>query len=325
MGKSDGSDLIKDKNFQNLLDKMNKDADVAEKQWKMQMANAVFGYFPSDFLQEYKNDGNTMIKARATFTAEWKKVLAGKGDVKKLMTAYDSYSGWLEALFEKNAWAQAIIDTKLGPKVEAIVGLLEAFGNMCKGRLSPLEDTLEELQAEIQEADKELTKGEAKAYLNAIISAITLLLAPEGALARGFITSATAGITGHVLVEVILGKRTAKGTAVAIGGDVPDMVKKFSEAQAKFAGAVGAFLAAKFDADEIGEALDKLEELYPKVQDARAKVDQAKNALEAQRPYLEKVTASLDALEKEMDKAEKIKVSAPWNYDVIMSTMKKTN
>jgi hypothetical protein len=323
MGKSDGSDLIKDKNFQNLLDKMNKDADVAEKQWKMQVANSVFGYFPSDFLQEYKNDGNTMIKARTAFTAEWKKVLAGKGDVKKLMTTYDSYSGWLEALFEKNAWAQAIIDTKLGPKVDAILRVIEMFGSLCNKQVKALKETLEDLEKEVEEVDKELTKGEAKAYLNAILSAISLFFAPESLAGRVIATGTVIG--AHELVEVVLGKRDPKGLAVPLGADTPDLISKFTEAQAKFAGAAGAFLAAKFDADEIGEALDKLEDLYPKLQDARVKAEQAKNALEAQKPYLQKVSAALDALEKEMERAEKTKVSAPWNYDVIMSTMKKTN
>lgn len=320
--KADGSELIKDKNFQNLLDKMDKDADAAEKQWKTQLANSIFVDFPPKFLQDYKNDGATMIKSRGAFNAEWNKVVLGKGDAKKLMAAYDSYSGWLEALYESNTRFQAIITINLGPKVEAILKLIQAFGNLCTKRLADLEKKLEELEAEIEEADREFSKGELKAYLNAMLSAITLLAAPESSLVRLGMTGIA--IAAHSIFEFALGQGTAKGTAVAIGGDAPDLIHKFTEAQAKFAGAAGAFLAAKFDADEVGEAFDKLQELRPKVQEAKSAVDQVAASLNANIPYLQKVDATLNAIRDQISRAMNAKVSATKNYDAIKNAIKKT-
>jgi hypothetical protein len=320
--KADGSELIKDKSFQNLLEKMDNDADAMEKQWKTQLANAVFADFPADFLKDYKNDGAAMIKARGAFNAEWNKIVAKKGDPKKLLAAYDAYSGSLEALYESNTRFQALIELKLGPKVEAILKLIQVFGILSHNRLPVLEKKLKDLEAAVEEADKEVTKAEAKAYLNAIVSTLTLAVAAESALARA--GTAAAGIAAHVVIEYALGQGTAKGTIVAVAGDAPSLIKKFSEAQAKFAGATGMIIAGKLDADELGEDLDKLEELRPQIQDVRNEFDQAENSYMAQLPYLEKVDATLDALADEMDRAMKASVSAKKNYDAIKSAIKKT-
>src|ERR1051325_243747 len=143
--KPDGSELVNDKKFQNMLAQMDDDTDEAEKQWKAQLKNPGFGDFPSDFLADYKSDGTELVKSRGTFNAEWNKVVVGRGDPKRLLTTYEKYSENLELLRESNARFKALIDAKLAAQVAAWLLLMKGFANAGLARVKKLEQELEAL------------------------------------------------------------------------------------------------------------------------------------------------------------------------------------
>jgi hypothetical protein len=119
MGDTSGAALMKDKTFLNLLDKLDADAEEAEKQWKTQSSNSGLGVFPPDLVSQYKSDGAAMVKAQGNFNAEWNKVALGKGDVKKLMSTYDIYSLAFGALVESNTQIEALLEVDAAGKAAA--------------------------------------------------------------------------------------------------------------------------------------------------------------------------------------------------------------
>src|SRR6266700_1300488 len=149
--KSDGSELINDKNFQRLLEKMEADAETAEKQWKSQVGSSAFADFPKDFLARYKADEALLDKTSGNFNLEWNKILVHKGDAKKLLAAYDAYSGSLEALWESNARFEALIEVDFAAKAAVMLQVLLGFSKLVLA--SQLDKELKALEIELKKAE----------------------------------------------------------------------------------------------------------------------------------------------------------------------------
>jgi hypothetical protein len=153
--KADGSQLGENKVFQNLLAKMDDDADEAEKQWKSQGGNPGFAGFPADFLKQYKADGRQHIRTRGAFNAEWNKIVFGRGgDPTKLLSVYDAYSASLELLWESNARFKALIEVEVAKRCAAWLATLMALAKL--GRGLELARALKDLKAGDPDAARKL-------------------------------------------------------------------------------------------------------------------------------------------------------------------------
>jgi hypothetical protein len=319
-GKADGAELVKDRSFQSLLAKMDADADAAERLWKKQLASPDWAVFPSGFVAQYKEDGASMVRSQKNFNLEWNKVVAGRGDVKKLIAAYDVYSGDLEALVENNLRFEALLGLNAAAMALAWIGIFKLMYDNGIARLTRLEQELKALQAELDKAQGEVQKVEWKRRLNVLVSVVTLVAAPEAHLAK--VLLAAGGITVHVVIDNVLGNSTAKGTVAFVVGDGVEFIKQLEEAEKKFAGAAAAVVTFKFDSDELEEVEEVLERVRTRLERTEEAIENTLAFLRPMVPKLKNIDVSIRALSAAADKALSRSYDAAMNYDAIRKSMK---
>lgn len=319
--KADGAELVKDQAFERLLSKMDTDAEAAEKVWKKQLASPDWAAFPSGFVAQYKDDGASMIKSQKSFSLEWNKIVAGRGDLKRCMAAYDAYSGNLVALVENSERFAALLALNAVTLALTWIGVFKLMFNQGVAKLDRLDEELKKLEEALEEAKSEVSHVEWKRRLNALLSAVTLVAVPEAHLVKVLV--AAGAITLHVVIDHALGEGTAKGTIVFVVGDGVEFVKRLGEAAKKFAGAAAAVVTFKFDSDElteVEEARDKVQERVSAVQKA---LDDTVAFLGPMSMKLRNVDIGIAALCAAAQKAMSRSYDAAVNYEAIRKAMKQ--
>lgn len=317
--KADGSNLVKDKAFLTLVERMEADAESAEKQWKAQVRDTAFADFPASYLSHYKADGTQLVKASDVFTVEWNKVVAGRGDLKKLLASYDTYSGTLEALLESNARYEALIAVDISAKAQVLLTLLLAFSKFVLAHR--LKKELEELERKLKKAERLVTEVVWKRRLNVLASAITFVLVPEAALAKVGLMAGS--ITVHVIIDNALGEGTAKGTAVFVAGDGAEAIEKLGEGGKKFFAIAAAVVTFKFDTDELHEVKEIVEEIKSDVEQVRKEYDALMAGLYVMVPKLRALDQTIKRLNESIKAAMTKAGDAGKNYDAIKKSIAK--
>ena len=328
---ADGSALVRDRTFEGLLARMDDRADEADKRWKSQLGNRGFDDFPSGFLAQYKSDGLEFIKTRDAFDDEWNRVFNGRGDLKKLRSAYDAYSDSLELLWESNARFKALIDVKVAARAAAWLMWINAFSGTGKG-LVKLSWELKELKAQLEKAGREVSDVKLKRVLNVALSAVTLAIAPEDVVVR--VALAAGGITGHILIDNAFGHPSLKGTAVSVAGDgaeviegLSDVAEKhiqvLSEAGKKLVSIGATVMTFKFDSNEVDEAKEIVDRLRLKFKSTINAYRECMSRLLALQPKLRALDAAIKNCALEIKKAMTRSSDAATNSDAIKNSIKK--
>jgi hypothetical protein len=330
---ADGSALVRDRTFEGLLARMDDRADEADKRWKSQLGNRGFDDFPSGFLAQYKSDGLEFIKTRDAFDDEWNRVFNGRGDLKKLASAYDDYSDSLELLWESNARFKALLEVNAADKAAAWLIWINGFSALAKANLVKLSRELNELKAELKKAEREVSEVKLKRVLNVALSVVTLAIAPEAQLTR--MALAAGGITGHILIDNALGQGSVKGAVASVTGDGAELVesigeragkhiKVMSEAEKKLVGVSAAIMTFKFDSDEVEEGEEIVDRLRLKFKSTINAYKECMSRLRAMEPNLRAIDAGMKRCAQEMKKAMTQSSSAANNYDaIIKNSIKK--
>ena len=316
-----GAELVKDRSFQSLLEKMDDDADKAEAQWKSQSSDSDVARFPSTILSDYKNDGAQMLRARGNFNMEWNKVVVGRGDVKRLLSTYDAYSLYLGALQESNAQFKALLEVDVAGKVAAWLAVAMAVANATRSRVGDLQRQLTDLKGQLARAEHDARSLQVKRVLNGLLSAVTLLLVPETALAG--VAVAAVGITGHLLIDYTFGKNTVSGAVTTVAGDLPEAAHHLAEGTKKFAGAVAALRTLQVDSAEINEADEVVEKFESKLEKAVSDHEAMVDKLEDLAPKVREWEGGMKMLNAAVARALQNRADAKKNYEAIKNTIRK--
>jgi hypothetical protein len=145
-----------------------------------------------------------------------------------------------------------------------------------------LETLLQRLKADLEKAESEVKDVKWKRRLNVVITVITLVAAPESALAR--IALAGGAITAHMVIDGALGSGSLKGKLVFVQGDGAEIAENTGESMKeaaealgeggkKFIGAAAGVLTFKLDTDELDEAKEAVERVKDDIKDVQKAYD----------------------------------------------------
>lgn len=185
-GSQGGSDQsppsVSDPEIQKLVEDMDADADDALAEWKSQGTNGVFGFLAPELRAEYSADGAACSQAKDNFTTEWDKIVFGGGDPEKLFEAWQLYALRLGALQEANALVEALIDVNVESAVKALLGFVLASSQRLLA--FHLKERIAALRAKLDEARSTLTKAKWRAFGDAVVDVVAIVVVPEDQVAR---------------------------------------------------------------------------------------------------------------------------------------------
>jgi hypothetical protein len=272
-----GDALVTDPEFERLVGAMEDEADDAIDTWNTQSTDSIFTYLKPEVQAQYQANGMGLQNSQQDFRAA---LGANPVDAKQLLAAFDAYSLRLGALVDSNAQLDALsaigIAAALKPLFVYLMGVTKI---MRKHRLEAL---LQRLNADLAQAESEVKDVKWKRRLNAVITVITLVAAPESALAR--IALAGGAITAHVVIDGALGSGSVKGKLVFVHGDgaeiaenmgesMKEAVEALGEGGKKFLGAAAGVMTFKLDTDELDEAKEAVERVKDDIKDVQKAYD----------------------------------------------------
>jgi hypothetical protein len=307
---------------------MEEDGEEADVEWKSQVNDGVFDFLAPQVHSQYRGDGTDCDKARGDFNLEWNKIVAGKGDPKQLLAAYDIYSLRIGALQQANARVGALVaidfTAKLAPFLTFVMKLKKF------DLAQRFQKQLEQLRAHLDKAETAVTKAEVKTALNVVISIATTIAAPEATLAKLLV--AGGGMTAHIAVDRGLGEGTVTGTVVFVGGDAGEFVELSAHGKeaieklkggSKSIGAAGAVITAVLDVRDVYEGKELVEKIKTEIEDVQKGYDDLMAGVLPLIPefiMLDKLIQSLPAL---VNQALAAGNDAAKNYDAIKQEIQK--
>ena len=279
-----GSSVLNNPAFKKQVEEMEADGDAAHEQWTSQTTDGVLDFLrPATLRTKYNADGTACVEAQKDFNAEWNKISFTKtsADPVKLLAAFKIFSLRISALQQSNSRIKQLIFIDCA-------GQLKIFGafvlTLAKDVLAlGLKGRVEALAVEAQNAANEVTQAEVKQALNLFVSALTLVIFPEGALAKMAVS--IGAITVHVIIDNELGHGTAEGKVVFIaadgaevaeglGGQFAVAAERLGTAGKKGIGVGGAVLTAVLDQHEINEGHEKVEHLRKDIESVQKAFNQ---------------------------------------------------
>ncbi len=325
-----GSSLVKDPNFEKLIEALEADEETAQSEWKSQTADSLFNFLSPDVHTQYNADGTDCAKAHDEFNTEWNKIQFGKGDPAKLLAAFNIFWLRIAALQTSNARINAFIAIKVATQLTAVgVFLRQLSIDVLKLRINA---RLKALITELEKAESEVTNAKWKMGLNIAVSAITLVLAPEEAL--GKVAVGFGAVTVHIVIDEKLGEGSAEGKVVFVAGESQEAVEAVSEpfkeavetlgvVGKKSFGVAGAAFTAILDKRELDEAREKVERLQQETEELQKAFDDLMAGLIPRVPKfiaLEKAMIQMnDVIAKAMSSAN----DAKKDYDEIKQEIEK--
>ena len=323
-----GASLVNNPAFEKLIEAMEADGEEADTTWKSQVNDSVFNFIKPELHTEYNTDGVECDKARETFNQEWNNIVFGKGDPKKLLAAYDIYSLRIGALQMANARVGALIGIYFANKIAPFLAFVLKLKTFQLAQ--QFQRRLKKLQADLEQAESAVTKAEVKTALNVVVSAVTIIAAPETVLAR--VLLAGGGMTAHIVIDHGLGEGSATGTAVFVGGDSGDFIELSKTGKeaieklkggSKTIGAAGAALTAVLDVHDIYEGKEKVEAINKELEEtAKAFDDLMAGVLPLQADFI-MLDTLIHNLPGIVDKAIQAGKDAAKNYDAIKQEIAK--
>jgi hypothetical protein len=274
-----GAALVKDANFEHLIEAMEADAEVADSEWKSQLGSGVFTFLAPEVKAEYQAEGTDCEKARQAFNLAWNEIVVGRGDAKKLLVAYDLYSLRIGALQRANERLQALIAIDFA---KLLAPLLAFVMRIKKFQLAQqFQRQLARLMKELEEAESKVTNAKVKTALNIAVTLITTIVAPEATLARLFL--AGGGMVAHIVIDRSLGEGTVTGTVVFVAGDGGEFVELSKHGKeaieklkggSKTIGVVAGVITAALDIHEIYEGKELVEKIEASIEVVRKGYDE---------------------------------------------------
>ena len=319
---SSGASLVKDPNFERLIEAMEADAEEADREWKSHLSDGVFTFLAPEIRTDYEADGNECEKARGNFNAEWNKIVGGRGDAQKLLAAYDMYSlriGGLQRANERIDSLIAIDFAKLLAPLLSFVMRVKKFQLAQKFQLQ-----LKRLMTQLEEAESAVTKAEVKTALNIAVTVITTIVVPEATLVK--VLLAGGGMVAHVVIDRSLGEGSVTGTVVFVAGDGGEFVELSAHGKeaieklkggSKTIGMVAGAITAALDIHEIYEGKEKVEKIAVTLEEVKKGYDELMAGVLPLLPefiILDKLIKSAPAV---VNKALAAGDSAAKNYDAM--------
>lgn len=319
---SSGASLVKDPNFERLIEAMEADAEEADREWKSHLGDGVFTFLAPEIRTDYEADGTECEKARGVFNAEWNKIVLGRGDAQKLLAAYDMYSlriGGLQRANERIDSLIAIDFAKLLAPLLSFVMRVKKFQLAQKFQLQ-----LKRLMAQLEEAESAVTKAEVKTALNIAVTVITTIVVPEATLVK--VLLAGGGMVAHVVIDRSLGEGTVTGTVVFVAGDGGEFVELSEHGKeaieklkggSKTIGVAAGAITAALDIHEVYEGKEKVEKIAVTLEEVKKGYDELMAGVLPLLPefiILDKLIKSAPAI---VNKALAAGDSAAKNYDAM--------
>ncbi len=301
---SGGSSLVGNAIAVALANKMDEDGAAADSQWKSQTTDDVFNFLSPEVHTQYDTDGSSCDQARGDFNAAWNKVILGQGSPENLLAAWNIYSLRIAALQLSNARIQGFITIKAA---QQLVTFGSFVGELAREVLEfDLTSRLESLQTAIADAQTRVHKAEAKLALNAALTAITTLIAPQTTLMK--IGLGVSGFVGHILINKFLGDGTANGSVVVqVGSGVKavagvatpfvSQVKVYGVTGKQALGGVRGAIDAALDGLELVEDIEILKNLESQAEATETELDRVMAGLTPLAEQFQEQEAALKQLD----------------------------
>jgi hypothetical protein len=324
-----GHDLVNDPDFEKLIEAMEADADEADKDWKSQVSDSVFDFLAPEQKTAYNQDGTQCEQARGDFNAEWNKIVFNRGgDPAKFLKAYDVFSLWIGALQRSNERVEALIQIGFDAKVGVFITFLRKWSQFCL--VNRLTKRIEQLNKDLEAAEHAVTKAEIKTALNLVVSAVTLIVAPEAVLAK--VALSAGGVAVHIAIDQTLGEGSATGTVVFVAGDSKEVIELSEHGEealeklklgGKRLGVAGAAITGVLDVKDVYEGKEKVEKVAKEIEDLEKALDNVVNGSGDLVPQLAAFDKVLQALRIAVAQAIARGNDAAVNYDAIKAEITK--
>jgi hypothetical protein len=323
-----GASLINDPTFEKLIEAMEADGEEADTQWKSQVNDGVFRFLAPEVQTKYNVDGTDCDKARGDFNLEWNKIVAGKGDPKKLLAAYDIFSLQIGALQQANARVAALIAIDFVTMIAPFLAFVMKLKKFDLAR--QFKKRLEQLLTDLDKAESAVTKAEVKTGLNIVVSAITTIVAPEATLAK--LLLAGGGMAAHIVIDRGLGEGTVTGTVVFVAGDSGDFVELSKDGKeaieklkggSKSIGVAAAAITAVLDVNDVFEGKEVVEKIKTEIEEIRKAYDDLMAGVLPLVPELIMLDKLIQSLPAVVNKAIAAGNDAAKNYDAIKQEIQK--
>lgn len=301
------------------LGQAERDAEAALRKMKAQLPK-----IPRDEQSNYKEDGHYLIKARAAFRAEIKKIKDGKStDMGKAAKLYDTFLLNMWALQKANKKWEALIGLKIITAGAMLPAMAIAWINKLAGSIPRLQKELKELKRLFEKAKGQVREAKWQRAINLGLTAISFALGPVGMLGRASV--ALGGIGASALNDALLGpdKLNAIGTVNTATGDIAGVHPKLSKAGQKLAGAATAIVSYKFDSDEVENAEKIAKEIEKRLKSVRYQLIYIHKTLKRELPKLLKYKVMLLQLQKKARKAVREAEDADRQYRYLINAIEK--
>jgi hypothetical protein len=315
--------LVNNKDFERLIEAMEEDGTEAHYKWTSNLSDVLWTFLEPKVLTDYKADGTDCEDAKGKFIDEWNEISwYRRGDLKKLLAAYDIYSLRIGALQRANERIDALIAINFAK-------LLGPFLNWVK-RVKTfelaqwLQRRLERLIADLEAAESAVKKAEVKLVLNVAVTAITTALAPEATLTKLLI--AGGGMAAHVVIDQSLGEGSVTGTVVFVAGDGGEFVelsKRGKEAiekvkgGSKSIGVAAGVVTAFLDAHDVFEGRDRVEEVKKEIEEVKKRYEELVAGVLPMTMEFDAINRMIQSVPDVLKKALAAGDAAAKNYDAI--------
>jgi hypothetical protein len=323
-----GASLVNNPQFEKLVEAMEADGEDANTTWKSQVNDGVFGFLAPEIHAEYTADGTDCDKARGDFNLEWNKIVAGKGDPKQLLAAYDIFSLQIGALQQANARVAALIAIDFATKIAPFLAFVMKLKKFDLAQ--QFKKRLEKLLADLDKAETAVTKAEVKTALNIAVSVITTIVAPEATLAK--VLLAGGGMAAHIVIDRSLGEGTVTGTAVFVAGDSGEFIELSKDGKeaieklrggSKTIGVAAAVVTAALDVNDVFEGKEVVEKIKVEIEETRKGFDDLMAGVLPLIPDFIMLDKLIQALPDVVNKALTASNDAAKNYDAIKQEIQK--
>lgn len=289
--------LVNSSVVQTYIEQIDTDAQAALD--AMQGNLGGMGDFPSKIVSEYKADGATLERTWGDFNAAWNTIVFGKAtDGKAAMTAYKNYVIALTALEEANVVWGAYVEARVAQFTAGFIALMIELVKAIRKRFGELLKELEDMEALLKKAKREVKEAEAQRVINLAITAVTLCI-PAVGLGAGVAIAATS-FTVQMVVDASLGPGNpgVLGTVNTAAGDVIGLPKQIKPKFAKMGSVASALYTLKLDNDEIDDA----KKIVQKIKDRMKSIEKTMKMLE---PFIAGGAVQLAKMQLAFEKALK--------------------
>jgi hypothetical protein len=323
-----GASLVNNPQFEKLVEAMEADGEDADSTWKSQVNDGVFAFLAPEVHTRYNADGTDCDKARGDFNLEWNKIVAGKGDPKQLLAAYDIFSLRIGALQQANTRVAALIAIDFATKIAPFLAFVMKLKKFDLAQ--QFKKRLEKLLADLDKAETAVTKAEVKTALNIAVSVITTIVAPEATLAK--VLLAGGGMAAHIVIDRSLGEGTVTGTVVFVAGDSGEFVELSKDGKeaieklkggSKSIGVAAAAVTAVLDVNDVFEGKEVVEKIKVEIEETRKGFDDLMAGVLPLIPDFIMLDKLIQALPDVVNKAIAAGNDAAKNYDAIKQEIQK--